>query len=454
MSTVAAVSTPPGAGGIGVIRISGENAVTVADRVFKSANGKRLSEIPGYTALYGFVTDEAGDKTDEAVALVFRAPKSYTGEDVAEISCHGGSYVTAKTLRAVIAAGAEPAPPGEFTKRAFLNGKIDLAKAEAVMNIISARGEDALHAAVHTLGGALSKKSAEIKDMLVGVSAALSVWADYPDDDIPEVGFDELSSKLLYAENELQGLINNFESGQAVTEGFDTVICGKPNVGKSALMNMLAGRERSIVTPVAGTTRDIIEDSVLLGNVLLRLSDTAGIHGTDDEVESIGVDRAVERIKNAALVFAVFDRSTALDSEDIELTELCKGKKCIAVLNKSDKKAVITEKELKPYFDRVVTISAASGDGYEALRDEAERLLGTENIDVSAPMLMNERQLKCCADSLIFVKEAMSALGSGMTLDAVNISVDSAIDSLSAITGERVSDQVVNEIFSKFCVGK
>lgn len=453
MITVAAISTPSGEGGIGVIRISGDNAVAVGDRVFFAKNGKKLQDIPGYTALYGEVKE--GDSVlDEAVALVFRAPKSYTGEDVVELSCHGGNYVVTRILRLVLANGAVAAPPGEFTKRAFLNGKTDLARAEAVMQLISARGEDALHAALHTLEGTLSKKTAEIRASLISLSAALAVWADYPEDDIPAVNDRELAVQFTRAEQELVTLLNRFDSGQAISSGVDTVICGKPNVGKSALMNLLTGRERSIVTSVAGTTRDIIEENVNFGNVLLRLSDTAGIHETGDEVERIGVDRAVERIKNASLIYAVFDGSEALTAEDSEMIDLCKRKKCIAVLNKSDICQVTREQELAAHFDRIVTISAKSGDGYERLKEETEKLLGTEKFDTAAPMLMNERQYKCCGDALQYLREAMRALSDGMTLDAVNISVDSAIECLLELTGEKVSDAVVNEIFAKFCVGK
>lgn len=454
MSTIAAVSTPSGAGGIGVIRISGEDAFNIANKVFYSFSGKKISELSGYTALYGNIKDDKMNIIDEAVALVFRAPKSYTGENIVELSCHGGGYVVSRVLRLVLANGAEAAGPGEFTKRAFLNGKIDLAKAEAVMNIISARGNDALNAAVNTLEGFLSKKTADIKANLVSVSAALSVWADYPEDDIPAISEETIYSELKKAETGLSALIKSFDCGQAVTAGVDTVICGKPNVGKSALMNLLTGKNRSIVTSVAGTTRDVIEENIMLGNVLLRLSDTAGIHETGDEVESIGVDRAIEKINRASLVFAVFDGSEPIDKEDTELTELCKNKRCIAVINKTDLEIKIDTDYIKRHFNTVVFISAANGKGYDDLKTQTEEILGTNSIDTSEPMLMNERQYKCCYDSREYVKEAFNALNSGMTFDAVNISIDSAIERLSELTGERVSDAVVNEIFSKFCVGK
>ncbi len=453
MSTVAAISTPPGAGGMSVIRISGEDAIGVADRVFRSVSGRKLASLRGYSALFGKVYD--GDEAlDEAVALVFRAPKSYTGEDVAELSCHGGVYAAQRVLRAVYSAGAEAAGPGEFTKRAFLNGKMDLAEAESVMNVISARGKEALSAAVHTLDGALSGKLGEIRAGLIRLSASLAVWTDYPEDDFFDVDASEIENTLNLAKNELSALLSRFDAGQAVAVGVDTVICGKPNVGKSAFMNLLVGREKSIVTAVAGTTRDIIEETVTFGNVLLRLSDTAGIHGAEDEVEKIGVERALGRVKNAALVFAVFDSSVPLDGEDREIITFCEDKTCIAVLNKSDKETVTGEKDLAPYFDHIAMISAKTGEGREELEAMTERLLGTENFDSSAPMLMNERQYQCCAEALDAVGRALDAQTVGMTFDAVNVCVDSAINALSVLTGEKATESVVEEIFAKFCVGK
>ena len=453
MSTVAAISTPPGAGGLSVIRISGEDAIGVADRVFRSVSGKKLASLRGYSALFGKVFD-GGAPLDEAVTLVFRAPKSYTGEDVAEISCHGGAYVAQRVLRAVLAAGAEAAGPGEFTKRAYLNGKMDLAEAESVMNVISARGRDALSAALHTLDGALSGRIAEIRKELIGLSASLAVWTDYPEDDFFDVDASEIDGTLKKAETELSALLSRFDAGQAVAVGVDTVICGKPNVGKSAFMNLLAGREKSIVTSVAGTTRDIIEETVNFGNVLLRLSDTAGIHGAEDEVEKIGVERAKSRIGSASLVFAVFDSSVPLDEEDLEIIKYCENKKCIAVLNKSDCPATLVEEDLKPFFAHIAVLSAKTGDGREALEKMTEQLLGTENFDTAAPTLMNERQYQCCAAAHRYVKEAAQANLAGMTLDAVNVCVDSAINELSVLTGEKATESVIEEIFAKFCVGK
>ena len=287
-NTIAAISTAQGEGGISVIRISGKDAFEIADKVFKGLNNKKLSEMKGYTASFGKIYSN-GEEIDEAVALVFREPLSYTGENVVELSCHGGIYVTKLVLRAVLDAGATPAQAGEFTKRAFLNGKIDLTEAEAVIDIISAKNKSAARAALCVKDGALRKKIDGVKYDLLSKAAHLSAWADYPEEDIEEVTDDSLYGTFDSSITVLEKLIESYDSGQAVKQGIDTVIAGRPNVGKSTLMNLLSGSEKSIVTAIPGTTRDIIEDTVVAGDVILRLSDTAGLRSTDDIVEKIGV---------------------------------------------------------------------------------------------------------------------------------------------------------------------
>lgn len=450
--TIAAIATPVAAGGIGVIRISGEKAVEIASKIFIPSSKKQVSEMRGYTATYGKVID--GEKTiDEAVLLIFRAPHSYTGENVAEISCHGGVYVVSRVLRAAFNAGAIPAAPGEFTKRAFLNGKMDLTGAEAVMNLISAQGEQSATAALTALEGALSKKIKAAAQVLITDSAYLAAWVDYPDDEIEEISEEKLIDDYKAVLGELNGLLDNYDSGRAVIEGIDTVIVGKPNVGKSTLMNFLSGSNRSIVTDIAGTTRDVVEDTVRLGNAVLRLADTAGIRQTGNVVEKIGVDFAVDRLEKAMLVLAVFDLSREYDDEDEKIIELCKNKHCVAIINKDDLDAKFDRSKLN-CFDYIVEISAKDEKGSKELAEAVEKALGTQNVDTSAALLANERQRLCCEKAKECLNEAIFALESGFTLDAVTVCTDSAVDHLLTLTGERAGEAVVNEIFSRFCVGK
>lgn len=453
MSTIAAISTGQAAGGIGIVRISGENALNVADRIFKSVSGLKLKELSGYKAALGTVFFEE-KPVDEAIATVFRAPKSYTGEDVVELSCHGGLYVTRQVLRAALSAGAVAAEPGEFTKRAFLNGKMDLTKAEAVMSIISAQGEQAKAAALGTLDGLLYRKISGISGELKGLAASLAAWVDYPDEEIEDLPDDKILSVLENAASSLSDLIARFDSGRAVLEGVDTAIVGKPNVGKSTLMNLLTGTEKSIVTEIAGTTRDIVEETAVVGGVVLRLCDTAGLRETDDKVESIGVARAKQKLETAALILAVFDASAPLEEQDKALFPLCKEKHAIAIVNKTDLPTKLDTNILDTVFNKVVYISAKENNGLQSLEQAIAEVLGTAAFDSSAATLMNERQLACCSAALDAVKEAHDALASGVTRDAVQVCVDSAIESLDTLTGERATESVVNEIFSRFCVGK
>ncbi len=453
MSTIAAISTGQAAGGIGIVRISGENALNIADRIFKSVSGLKLNELSGYRAALGTVFLEE-KPVDEAIATVFRAPKSYTGEDVVELSCHGGLYVTRQVLRAALSAGAVAAEPGEFTKRAFLNGKMDLTKAEAVMSIISAQGEQAKAAALGTLDGLLYRKISGISGELKGLAASLAAWVDYPDEEIEDLPDDKILSVLENAASSLSDLIARFDSGRAVLEGVDTAIVGKPNVGKSTLMNLLTGTEKSIVTEIAGTTRDIVEETAVVGGVVLRLCDTAGLRETDDKVESIGVARAKQKLETATLILAVFDASAPLEEQDKALFPLCKEKHAIAIVNKTDLPTKLDTKILDTVFNKVVYISAKENNGLQSLEQAIAEVLGTAAFDSSAATLMNERQLACCSAALDAVKEAHDALSSGVTRDAVQVCVDSAIESLGTLTGERATESVVNEIFSRFCVGK
>ncbi len=423
-STIAAISTAQGEGGIGVIRVSGDGAIEIADKVFKNINNKKIKDMKGYTAAFGSIVFE-GEKLDEAVALVFRAPHSYTGEDVVELSCHGGMYITKQVLRAVLEAGAVPAEAGEFTKRAFLNGKLDLTEAEAVIDIISAKSKSAARSAICVKEGALRKKITEVKDDLLSLTAHLSAWADYPEEDIAEVSDEDILVTCERAEFTLKRLLDTYDSGQAVKQGIDTVIAGRPNVGKSTLMNLLSGTEKSIVTDIPGTTRDVVEDTVLVGDVILRLSDTAGLRDTDDAVEKIGVDRARKKLSQCGLLLAVFDNSRELDSDDLELIEMSHEVPTVAIINKR-----------------------------EDIINAVEKIAGTQNLNPSEGILSNERQRSNVYNALNSVREAKAAVETGMTFDAVTVSLEDAISELLEMTGEKTSDEVIDRVFHNFCVGK
>ncbi len=451
--TITAISTAQGEGGIGVIRISGDNAFEIADKVFKSINNKKIAEMKGYTASFGKICHN-GEEIDEAVALVFRAPHSYTGENVVELSCHGGIYITKQVLRAVLDAGATPAQAGEFTKRAFLNGKIDLTEAEAVIDIISAKSKSAVRAALFVKDGALRKKINKVKDDLLTLVAHLSAWADYPEEDIADVTDDMIFDVCNDGIKVLENLLNTYDSGQAVKQGIDTVIAGRPNVGKSTLMNLLSGYEKSIVTDIPGTTRDIVEDTVLVGDVILRLSDTAGLRDTDDTVEKIGVDRAKQRLQQCGLLLAVFDNSRELDEDDINLLEMAKDVPSIAIINKTDLEQNIDIDYIQSKINKIIYISAVSGEGKEEIVKAVEEIAGTANLNPSEGILSNERQRVAVSNALNSVREAKSALEMGMTFDAVTVSLEDAISELLELTGEKTSDEVIDRVFHNFCVGK
>ena len=452
-TTIAAISTAQGEGGIGVIRISGENAVEIADSVFQSVSQKKLCDMKGYTAAFGKIVSN-GEALDEAVALVFRAPHSYTGEDVVELSCHGGVYITQQVLRAVLSAGAKPAQAGEFTKRAFLNGKLDLTGAEAVIDIITAKSRSAARAALSIKDGALFRRVNAVKDNLLTLAAHLSAWADYPEEDIAEVTDDDILSVCKSAQEELTRLLGTYDSGQAVKEGIDTVIAGRPNVGKSTLMNLLSGYEKSIVTEIPGTTRDIVEDTVVAGDVILRLSDTAGLRETGDVVEKIGVDRAKQRLEQCGLLLAVFDNSRPLEDFDFHLLKTAKDVPTIAIINKTDLPNQLDISKISDCVSKIIFISAATGEGKDELIRAIAELAGTDQLNPSEGILANERQRANVIAALQAVNEATEAVTMGLTYDAVTVTLEDAIGALLEMTGERTSDEIIDRVFHNFCVGK
>ena len=452
MSTIAAISTAKGIGGIGVIRISGDDAIKIASKVFVPFNNStKVMDMKGYTAKYGKVTKN-GEVIDEAVLLIFRAPYSYTGEDVAEISCHGGLFVTREVLRAVLDEGAVLAGPGEFTKRAFLNGKVDLSQAESVMDIISARGKRANRIAQSQRDGVLSKKINAIKEKLLEISASLSVWADFPEEDIPEVDSEKLAGDLKEAKSEISKLIKNYD--KVLTDGVKTVIVGRPNVGKSTLMNLISGVEKSIVTDIAGTTRDMVEETVMVGDIPLLLVDTAGIRETDDVVEKIGVGRAKKSINDSDLNILILDASQPLTAEDLEIMKLCDASKTIVVLNKIDLGMKINPGDLSSFSGRIVEMSALNYEGEEEFRAMLQKVVAVSEVEPSEALISNERQFTAMKRALEMVSSAAEDLKSGITLDAVTVLIQNAASELMSLTGENVNVETVNRIFSKFCVGK
>ena len=452
--TIAAISTAPAPGGIGIVRISGKEAFTVADRVFRGVSGKAICEMKGYTAQLGGAYTAAGEKLDDVVALVFRGPKSYNGEDVVELSCHGGLYVTKRLLQVTLDAGASPAGPGEFTRRAFLNGKLDLAQAEAVMGIIGASGEQAMKAAEAGSSGLLSRKIQEVKDGLMTQASHLAAWADFPEEDVPEVEEEELLSGIRRGKEALIELLRGFDRGRMYREGLATVIAGRPNAGKSTLMNLLSGCERSIVTQYAGTTRDVVEETVLLAGVPLRLADTAGIRETEDPVESIGVQAARKRLETAQLVLAVFDSSQSLTKEDRELMDSLGDVPSIAIVNKTDLPTEIDVEEIQSRFEKTVFLSAANGEGLPELEQAMSEILDTKDFHPEEGVLFTQRQRSDAQRALESLAEGENALLGGMTWDAVTVCVEDALNALSALTGEHVSEEIIDQVFEEFCVGK
>ena len=452
--TIAAISTPSAAAGLGVVRLSGTDALAVAAKVFRPVDpAKTPDKLSGYTAAYGHVFDAEGD-VDECVLLCFRAPHSYTGEDVAELSCHGGRYILQRVLRACLSAGARPAGPGEFTRRAFLNGKMDLTGAESVMDLIAAEGDLAARTALSAREGSIFRRLTAVKESLLAVAAQFGAYIDYPDEDIPELTTDALSGTVQTATEALRDLLSTYDAGRILREGIDTAIVGSPNVGKSTLMNCLSGCQRSIVTDIAGTTRDVVEETVRLGDVTLRLADTAGIRDTGDTVESVGVDLARRRMEQAALVLAVFDGSAPLTEADIALMEQLKNRTAIAVVNKADKPLAVDTAGLQDAFRWVVTLSAKEGEGITALTAAVEQATGVDRLDAAQPVLTTERQRQCTATALTCLEEAAAALDVGLTLDAVSVSMDGALNAILDLTGERATESVVDQVFANFCVGK
>ena len=453
--TIAAISTPPGKGGIGIVRVSGPEAIDIADRTFSSAKGESVSQMGGYTVHLGWVHTIRGEQLDQCLLLVFRGPKSYTGEDVVEFQCHGGETVTENVLRAVLEAGAQPASKGEFTRRAFLNGRIDLTEAEAVMAIINASSYQGEQAAVSVASGSLAKRLASLREQILSIQTQLAAEIDFPEEDVQEVERSVVKDQMTDVRQSLQSLVGSYDSGQVLLRGVSTAIVGSPNVGKSTLLNRLAGYERAIVSSEAGTTRDIVEERVSIGGIVLNLADTAGIRAeAAGEVERIGIERTMEKLEQVSFVLAVFDQGRPLSKDDLELVEALKGRPVLCVINKSDLPQAAATTLLKETFPHCVEISALEDDVVEKLGTAIQKVLGTENFDANAPLLANERQRACALRALQAVEEATQSLEDSWTLDVCYALLDEALMALYELTGENASEEVIDGVFENFCVGK
>ena len=460
--TIAAVSTPRGKGGVALLRISGEDAVRICEKVFHPKNGKALAKQSARTAVFGTIgmpeSDGGFTPVDEGLATVFYAPASFTGEDTVEICCHGGILVTETVLAAILSAGARPAEAGEFTKRAFLNGKLGLSAAEALADLLEAQTREQLALAHHGMQGATGEKCRTIYERLRYLLASVYVRIDYPDEDLADLSKEELEKECAACVESLRALAATYRTGHAVAEGIRTVLCGRPNVGKSSIYNRLVGRDAAIVTEVEGTTRDVLSEVATLGRVTLRLYDTAGLRETDDTVEKIGVERAKEALEKAELILAVFDGSCDPTKEDRAFAEWLQAQKVpvIALLNKSDL-AENTEAQsfYRSAFAHTVPCSAKTGEGIEALAALTEQMFldGTLNFREDA-VLTNARQYAAAQKALEQTERAVHALQSGLPIDLCCRDIEDAMESLSELDGRGVSEELVSEIFSHFCVGK
>ncbi len=453
MSTVCAIATPPAAGGISVIRISGERAAEIAARVFRPVSGRSAEELTGYRAAYGKIYD-GGELLDDGVLLMYRAPHSYTGEDTAEISCHGGIYVTRRVLSACVKAGAQPAGPGEFTKRALLNGKLSLTQAEAVADIISAQGGQLLSCANGQRDGALFRRMEDCAAKIMEVSSQISAWIDYPDDDTPVVTQEWLTEKLSAVQDMFRELLAGYDTGRMLREGISCAIVGKPNAGKSTLMNSLAGQQRSIVSDIEGTTRDIVEETVALGDIVLRIADCAGIRETSDPIEKIGVDIMLRRLESADIILAVFDGSREISAEDERLLKLLSGRNVVAIVNKTDLPQKLDCSVIEAALGAPVKLSAKQDNAAALLERAVSERLDLDRLDPDAGFIANERQRDCIIRASEAVDGAVSAAELGVTPDAVGVMLEKALDAVYELSGKRAGDEVIDEVFRRFCVGK
>lgn len=454
--TIAAIATAMSSSGIGIIRISGEDAFSIVDKIYKSKSGmKKISQCDSHTIHYGYIYD-GDDLIDEVMVLLMRAPHSYTMEDSIEIDCHGGVYVMKRILETVIKYGARPAEPGEFTKRAFLNGRIDLTQAESVIDVINSKNEFALQSSLYQLKGTVRDDIRGIREKVIHEIAFIESALDDPE----HISLDGYAQQLSLIVKDLigiiQSLLNFSDNGRMLKEGIQTVIVGKPNAGKSSLLNIFVGEDRAIVTEIAGTTRDVLEEQISLGGITLNMIDTAGIRETSDIVERIGVEKAKEYLLKADLVLYVIDGSVPLDDSDFAIMELLHDKKVIILLNKSDLNCVVKEQDVKDYLDKImINFSAYKHDGVVELENSIKDMFFQGDITFNDELyITNVRQKSSLQDALTSLQLVIKSIENDMPEDFYSIDLMNAYESLGNIIGESVEDDLVNEIFSKFCMGK
>lgn len=455
MSTIAAISTAPGNAGIGIIRLSGDDCFKILQKIFKPKN---KGEIKGYTIKYGNIVKSENDEIiDEVLVSYFVAPKSYTKENMCEINSHGGIVVENQILEECLKNGAVLAEPGEFTKRAFMNGRIDLSQAEAVIDIINSKTEKEMMVAQRHLEGSLSKKIKDIQGEILNLMADIEVSIDYPEYDIEETTNKKINDTLNSVEEKLLKLKNSFENGKILKEGIKTAIIGKPNVGKSSLLNLILGENRAIVSDIEGTTRDTIEEYINIKGIPLKIVDTAGIRKTNDEVEKIGVERSINNISNAELIIALFDDSRTFDDQDQKILDLIEGKKTIILINKIDlgKNLIKENEKLKKFKNNIIEFSTINETGLDKLYNKIEELFKLNELDCeNTEIITNNRHKQQILYALEDVAKGRESLETHMPVDITAICLKDILEKLAEITGENVSEDIINEIFKKFCLGK
>ena len=454
--TIAAISTPLNSSGIGIVRMSGDEAVMIADKVFRKKGNTKLSDAVSHTIHYGHIWDETG-MIDEVLVMLMRGPKTFTGEDTVEINCHGGVYVMKRVLRALLKNGAVMATPGEFTKRAFLNGRIDLSQAEAVMDLIQSQNNYAMEASLSQLGGEISAIIRELREKIIFEIAYIESALDDPEHISLEDYGDNLREKVSGLLITCEKLKSSFKNGRIIREGINTVILGKPNAGKSSVMNRMLGEERAIVTDIAGTTRDTLEESVNLDGFTLNMIDTAGIHETEDKVEKIGIERALSSAQKADLILYIIDSTEGVSEDDINLLEKLQGKPIILLWNKTDRSSEkeLNKNQLADFVSEIIKFSAITGEGLSELIDLLKQMFYDGDISVKHELyITNERHYDALVQTIDSLKLVIDSIDQGLPEDFYSIDMMNAYTSLGLIIGESVEDDLVNEIFSKFCMGK